>query len=144
MYSYRYVPQAQREVDDFPSVNLLVRRDVFEAAGGFNSKYWPGEDTKLCLKITKDLALKIIYDPAIFAWHHRRELFRGHLKQSTNYALHRGFFAKIYPETSLRPSYFIPSAFTFNCLVAPFALFADSLILKLPIVALTAYAVLLL
>src|SRR5438128_12478480 len=37
MYAYRYIPQAKREVDDYPSVNLLVRRDVFERAGGFNS-----------------------------------------------------------------------------------------------------------
>ena len=38
----RYWPVGKiREVDDWPSVNLLVRRDIFEKIGGFNSAYWP-------------------------------------------------------------------------------------------------------
>ncbi|MBI2822283.1 MAG: glycosyltransferase, partial [Acidobacteria bacterium] len=36
VYSYRYLPQRRREVDDYPSVNFLIRRDVFEKAGGFD------------------------------------------------------------------------------------------------------------
>jgi len=110
-YSFRYVPGKKKFVDDFPSVNLLVRKNIFEKVGGFDSHYWPGEDTKLCLDITKKLGLKIIYDPEVLVWHHRRELFIPHLKQIGNYALHRGKFAKEFPETSFRLSYFIPSIF---------------------------------
>jgi len=65
----------------------------------------------LCLKITHELKKRIIYDPAVVVYHHRRELFKGHLKQVGNYALHRGFFVKKFPQTSLRPGYFVPSAF---------------------------------
>ena len=108
---YRYVPGPAREVDDFPTVNLLVRRDVFEKVGGFDSNYWPGEDTKLCLDITKTMGKKIIYDPEVFVYHHRRALFIPHLKQISRYAFHRGYFAKVLPETSLRFTYFVPSLF---------------------------------
>jgi hypothetical protein len=38
-------------------------------------------------------------------------LFFGHLKQIANYALHRGYFVKRFPQTSLKPSYFVPSVF---------------------------------
>lgn len=99
-----------REVDDWPSVNLLVRRSVFEQVGGFNSAYWPGEDTKLCLDIIKTDG-KIVYDPDVFVWHHRREGLIRHLRQVGGYGLHRGFFAKRFPETSKRFKYFLPSLF---------------------------------
>lgn len=108
--TYRYLPGKLQEVDDFPSVNLFVRKSVFEEIGGFDSHYWPGEDTKLCLDIIKK-GKKIIYDPEVFVWHHRRSLFKAHMKQVWNYALHRGLFAKKLPETSCRPTYFIPSVF---------------------------------
>ncbi|GMR04831.1 MAG: glycosyltransferase [Thermodesulfobacteriota bacterium] len=108
---YRYVPGAPREVDDYPTVNLLVRKDIFREAGGFDSDYWPGEDTKLCLDITKKLGKKIIYDPEAVVYHHRRPLFVPHLRQISRYAFHRGYFAKVLPETSLRLSYFVPSLF---------------------------------
>lgn len=110
-YVYRYVQAAFREVDDLPSVNFLVRRSVFERLGGFDTGYWPGEDTKLCLDITKKLGLKIIYDPRVLVYHHRRALFAGHLRQVSRYAFQRGYFVKKFPETSLKPGYFVPSVF---------------------------------
>jgi cellulose synthase/poly-beta-1,6-N-acetylglucosamine synthase-like glycosyltransferase len=110
-YDYRYIPRNSREVDDYPSVNLIVKKDIFNKAGGFDSNYWPGEDTKLCLDITKKLGKKIIYDPDVLVYHHRRPLFLSHLRQVSRYAFHRGYFAKILPETSLRFGYFVPSLF---------------------------------
>lgn len=110
--TYRYVPERLREVDDYPSVNLLVRKDIFAMLGGFDTKYWPGEDTKLCLDITKKAGKKIIYDPEVLVWHHRRPLFLPHLRQVFNYAWHRGHFVNKFPETSLKLNYFIPSLFT--------------------------------
>ena len=78
--------------------------------GGFDTKFWPGEYTFLCLKIIKGLK-KIIYDPDVLVYHHRRSLFKGHLKQIANYAAHRGYFVKRFPETSLKFGYFLPSIF---------------------------------
>lgn len=110
-FKYRYTQGKECYIDDYPSCNLLVRKDVFEKVGGFKTKFWPGEDTILCLEITKKLKKKIIYDPEALVFHHRRPLFAGHLKQIQNYALHRGYFVKRFPETSLRWQYFMPSVF---------------------------------
>jgi GT2 family glycosyltransferase len=118
-YTYRFIPGEKHEDDDIPSVNLIIKRDVFEAVGGYDSSFYPGEDTKLCLDIVQKMNKKIIYSPDILVYHHRRPLFRGHLKQATGYARHRGYFAKKLPETSLRIQYFIPSLFMLGVLLGP-------------------------
>lgn len=113
----RYWPCKKRfYVDDWPSVNLIVRKDAFVKIGGFDSTYWPGEDTKLCLDLTEKLHKKMIYAPDVKVYHHRRSGFLRHMKQIGNYGMHRGFFAKTFPKTSFRLSYFIPSVyFIFVC-----------------------------
>ncbi len=128
-YIYRYVPRPYREVDDYPTVNLLVRRDVFERLGGFDTDYWPGEDTKLCLDITAKLGMKIVYDPEVLVYHHRRPLFRPHLKQVARYAFQRGCFVKRFPKTSLRPGYFVPSLFLMVLVSGPAATLASPVLL---------------
>lgn len=117
-YTYRYLPGKKKEDDDIPSVNLIVKRAVFEAVHGFDSTFYPGEDTKLCMDIV-NLGKKIIYDPEVLVYHHRRYMFKGHLKQATNYAKHRGYFAKTLPQTSLRFAYFIPTLFTLGVFLGP-------------------------
>lgn len=112
---YRNCRRPRREVDDFSSVNFLVRKSDFLAIGGFNVDHWPGEDTKLCLDLVK-MGKKIIYDPEVLVYHHRRAVFLPHLKQISRYALRRGYFARVFPETSFRIGYFLPSLFTFGLL----------------------------
>ena len=109
--AFRYRPGDQEFfVDDFPTVNLLVRKSAFDAIGGFDSAFWPGEDTKFCHDLVK-AGFKILYVPSVVVWHHRREVFRGHLRQIAGYGRHRGYFARILPLTSRRPVYFAPSIF---------------------------------
>jgi len=110
-YTYRYRPGRMQDVDDYPTSSLLIRKSDFIQAGGFDTNYWPGEDTILCLKLTHELGKRIVYDPEVMVYHHRRNIFSGHFKQIKSYALHRGFFARKFPETSLRISYFVPSIF---------------------------------
>ncbi|MCM8765639.1 MAG: glycosyltransferase [Candidatus Omnitrophica bacterium] len=110
-FTYRYRPERRREVEDYPSCNFIIRREIFEKLGGFKTNFWPGEDTFLCLEIIKKLHKKILYVPDLVVYHHRRPVFVSHLKQIFNYALHRGYFAKRFPETSLKFSYFVPSLF---------------------------------
>ena len=102
-------------VDDWPTVNLIVRKEDFLGVGGFDNNYWPGEDTKLC----HDLILnnnKIIYEPNAIVYHHRRAGFLRHLKQVGNYGYHRGHFVRKFPKTSLRIPYFFPTCFfLFTC-----------------------------
>ena len=112
---FRYIPGKRREVLDFPSCNFFIRKKLFERIGGFNKPFWPGEDTFLCLKVL-ETKKKMIYDPKVLVSHHRRSLFKGHLRQIKSYALHRGYFAKRYPKNSLKPEYFIPSIFTLGLL----------------------------
>ncbi len=115
----RYRPEGeQREVDDWPSVNLMVKRDVFIGVGGFDSPYWPGEDTFLCLKLLR-AGHKVTYVPELIVWHHRREGLLRHMKQVGAYGLHRGYFARHLPETSRRIQYFFPSIVLLMFLITP-------------------------
>lgn len=119
-YTYRFLPQAARFVDDYPSMNLMVRKSDFKQVGGFDSHFWPGEDTKLCLDLTHQLGKKIIYDPKVLVFHHRRPVWTSHLRQNGNYGLHRGYFAKTLPKTSFRLIYFFPSFLVVGSILLPF------------------------
>ncbi len=99
------------DVDDWPSVNLCVRKDDFFRAGKFDSAFWPGEDTKLCLELVYGLGKRIVYVPKAIVWHHRRGSLKKHMRQCGGYGLHRGHFARKFPKTSLQFGYFLPSAF---------------------------------
>jgi len=108
----RYVPIGKgKKVFDWPSVNLMVRKEVFEKVDGFNSEFWPGEDTLFCQKLLNLRAGEIYYAPEMIVWHHRRPGLGRHLKQIGAYALHRGYFAKKFGGNSSKILYFIPSGF---------------------------------
>lgn len=108
----RYLPcKSEYFTDDWPSVNLLVRKDDFLSIWWFNNEYWPWEDTKLCEDLVYKLNKKIIYSPKVIVWHHRRPDILKHLKQVWNYWLHRWYFAKSTVFTLDRLSYFIPAIF---------------------------------
>jgi cellulose synthase/poly-beta-1,6-N-acetylglucosamine synthase-like glycosyltransferase len=121
--TYRSTISPRRFVDDYPSVNFLVRKKDFLAVGGFNSHFWPGEDTKLCYDLIYKYNKKIIYDPKIIVYHHRREVFGPHLRQISRYAIHRGHFARIFPETSFRLGYLAPTIFVTGLLGGPILIF---------------------
>jgi cellulose synthase/poly-beta-1,6-N-acetylglucosamine synthase-like glycosyltransferase len=97
-----------KEIDDWPSVNLLIKKDLFDKINGFDSEYWPGEDTKLCLDVING-GKKIIYAPDVLVYHHRRPGLIKHLRQIGSYGLHRGYFAKRYPKNSFKLYYFFPT-----------------------------------
>ena len=110
-YRYRYRAGGVRmDVDDYPSCNLFVRKDILDTIGGYRTDFWPGEDTLLCKDII-DNWKRIVYDPWVVVYHHRRPLFMPHLRQLGRYAFHRGYFCKRFPSNSLKLSYFVPSAF---------------------------------
>ena len=96
-----------RESDDIHSCNFIARKSIIEKIR-WNEKYWPGEDSLICLEIKK-LGRKIVEAPDVIVYHHRKPLFKAHLKQISGFGLHRGFLAKKYPENSLKPIYFLPS-----------------------------------
>jgi GT2 family glycosyltransferase len=127
-FIYRYKPSPIQDVDDYPTCNLIIRKSNFIEAGGFETGYWPGEDTILCLKLTHKLGKRIVYDPGVKVFHHRRNIFGPHLSQIKSYAFHRGFFVKKFPETSLKPAYFIPSVFMVFALLGWTSVFLNDLL----------------
>lgn len=105
---HRFVKAKKEFVTDYPAYNLLVKTNILRKIGGYGSYFYGGEDTFLCLKIIRE-EYKILYDPEVVVYHHRRPLFFGYLKQIANVGKHRGYFAKHFPETSRQIGYFMPS-----------------------------------
>lgn len=110
-YTYRFRHESARFVDDYPSMNFIVRKDVFENLGGFDNDFWPGEDSKLCEDIVYKLKSKILYDPNVLVYHHRRPYLKHFLKQHGAYGYHRGAFFAHGDRNSRRISYLIPTFF---------------------------------
>jgi hypothetical protein len=86
-YAYRVVQRNCRQVTEYPTFNLIVRREV---ATPFEN-YLTGEDSLFCRKI-KD---GIFYHPDILVYHNRRPIFKGIWKQVGTYGRHRGNFIKL-------------------------------------------------
>jgi len=112
-YQYRFIQKDSRYIDDYPSMNFLIQKNVFKKIGGFNSEYWPGEDSKLCEDLVYKYKGKIYYDPSIHVYHHRRNNLIGFLKQHANYGFHRGAFFAHGDRNSRRLSYLVPTFFVF-------------------------------
>lgn len=120
-FRYRYFIQGTlRRVEDFPSCNLFVRKDAFDAIRGFREDFWPGEDTLLCADLQLN-GYTLWYDPQIVVYHHRRPLFGPHLRQVGRYALHRGYFARRIGLNSRRISYLLPTLFLLGLVSGPAA-----------------------
>ncbi len=106
--SRRYRSRDPVYSDDIHSCNFVALRSIIEEVGGWNERYWPGEDTLLCLAITRR-GKKMIEAPDVVVYHHRKPLFRKHLKQIARFGLHRGFFARKFGGNSRKIFYFMPS-----------------------------------
>ena len=86
----RYKPKKKiNYVDDWPTVNFIIEKKLFNELGKFNEKVWPGEDTLLCENI-KNKNIKINYMPNLRVYHHRRDSFVKHFRQVYNYGKTRG------------------------------------------------------
>jgi GT2 family glycosyltransferase len=59
--TYSYV----RDVDFASANGLLVSRETYDAAGGFDERFYPGyfEDVDLCLTIRHALGRRVVYEP---------------------------------------------------------------------------------
>ncbi len=110
-YTYRFVPKPERYVDDYPSMNLFVKRDIFLKIGGFQNLYWPGEDSKLTNNLVHHNHYKILYHPDVVVYHHRRDSLSGHIDQYKRYGETRGTFFIQGDTNSLRLPYIIPALF---------------------------------
>ena len=86
-YAYRVVPMTQRIVAEYPTFNLIVKK---EFAPKFEN-YLTGEDSLFCRQINGG----IFYHPSIKVYHNRRPIFKRLWKQIGTYGCHRGNFIKV-------------------------------------------------
>ena len=80
--TYRKVRSNRRNVDDLPSCNLIVKRNVYQHLGGMNEDLFTGEDVDFCIRL-RDAGLRIVYDPNIAVYHKNRDLKRFILQRIT-------------------------------------------------------------
>lgn len=118
-YAYRFTARHERYVDDYPSMNFFIRKKLFQKLGGFNSDYWPGEDSKLCNDVTVKEKGKIYYHPDVLVYHHRRTGFKGYLKQHASYGFHRGAFFAHGDQNSRNLAYLAPTLFVLYIIMLP-------------------------
>jgi glycosyltransferase involved in cell wall biosynthesis len=97
-----------KKFDDWPSVNLIISKKNFIKIGGYDEDYWPGEDSKLCLKFINQIG-KIVYAPDLIVYHYRRVTLCKFTKQILRYSRTRGLFFRRAEKNSLSIYYFLPS-----------------------------------
>lgn len=133
----RYWPVGEpRYVVDWPTVNFAINRETFMSVGGFECKFWPGEDTFVCDKLTT-AGVKIWYFPELLVWHHRRSSVFSHLRQVGSYGFHRGVFARKFGGSSRRVKYAAPTILLLVILLA--AVFPSGTAKTICLVLLAAY-----
>ncbi len=106
--SKRYSEKGVVESIDIHSCNLIVKKSALVGIR-WDTKYWPGEDTLFCRALLAQNKGKLLEAGDVLIYHHRRPLFRRHLKQVSAFGLHRGFFVKKFPENSSKLVYYMPS-----------------------------------
>jgi len=140
-FSGRYSAKKTDDIGELPGYNLIIRKSFLNEIGGISVDYRSGEDSILSHTIIK-LGKKYRYADDVIVYHHRRPLFRDHLKQVSTYALHRGYFTKKFPETSAKISYMLPSVFLVTAMVWLFLGFFKLFILLPLVVLIVGYFVL--
>ncbi len=116
-HRWRYAIVDPMDVDDAPSVNLVLRREEALAVGLDSGDRW-GEDTLITNGLLKR-GRRIRYEPGAIVYHSRRPLWLPHLRQLYRWSRHRSAYARTIGGNSLRPSYFAPSALVVFLLAGP-------------------------
>ena len=83
-------PGPVRSPHDLALCNLFVRRETFEALGGFDESFgYIGEDTEF-LRRALSSGARVVLDPAVRVRHRRREFPRAYLAQRWRYRVKTG------------------------------------------------------
>ena len=86
-YAAGYLPDPKpKTVPPYlPNVNLAMRRELFEAIGGYDEACVAGEDADLCVRASR-AGWSQFFDPAARAYHEPRSNLRGVIRQWIWYA----------------------------------------------------------
>lgn len=87
-FRYSIINKEKKIVNELPTVNFIIDKVIFNKVGGFDKKYWPGEDTILCDRINN--YSKIYYFNTLFVHHARRDTLMKHFRQISRYGFNRG------------------------------------------------------
>lgn len=83
-------PGPVRSAHDLALCNLFVRRETFEALGGFDESFgYIGEDTEF-LRRALSRGARVVLDPSVRVRHRRREFPRAYLAQRWRYRVKTG------------------------------------------------------
>lgn len=82
----RHVPVSRREVAELPTCNMLARN---VPGLRFQPELDTSEDMAFC-GLAREKGFRLIYDPEVGVWHHRRRLGRAFGRQFHDYGLHQG------------------------------------------------------
>lgn len=127
-------------VDDWPSVNFFIKKEIFNLIEGFEDKIWPGEDTHLCEKL-KNKNYIIHYNKNLIVFHHRRNSLFKHLKQLFNYGFNRGYLIKK-KYINFRFKNILPTLLIINVLLLIFSYYINNTFTKIISLPLLIYFIL--
>ena len=78
---YKGQPKTERDVvNRLRGVNTAYRKNVFDVVGGFDPQLASVEETEMHWRMYSR-GFKLVYDPDIFVYHHRRRDIKGLIKQ---------------------------------------------------------------
>lgn len=106
----RYTPVGETRITKGLEIilcNMFARKSTFEMLQGFDEQLFPNEENEFLHRIRTyegTNTQKIIYDPTIFVYHHRRPIILKHSKQVFNYGVGRGKMIRIHPITAFPAS----------------------------------------
>ncbi len=96
--------------------NLSIRREVFEAFGGFDERLYPNEENELMVRIRRS-GLRLLHDPGLAVRRSQRRSFPAFVRQLFGYGRGRGRQTLIGGVSS--PASFVPAVFVVYLLSLP-------------------------
>ncbi len=94
----------------------LYKKDVLESLGGFDERYWCGQDAEVNLRLARQ-GYKLWFTPDAVVEHYKRTRLKDFLKQAYRYGVARAKISRKYPD-SLRIVFLLPVLFTVACPLA--------------------------
>lgn len=131
--------RTENAADLLTSANCFVKKEVFEKAGGFNTKLWPGEDPEFFHRVQNN-NFKVAYSPEVVIYHRRRPDLKSFAKQFYKYGL-VAFNKEKIKSMNMGIVYFMPALFFIYLLSLPFLLYFNYLFV-LPLALYFSFAVL--
>jgi len=125
-FSERYSVEKPKPVNEWPTMNFFIDRNIFLEIGKFNENFWPGEDSELCIRLKLN-NVDIYYDPNLIVFHRPRANLIKLSRQIFRYGLHRSYLMKQYISFS-NLIFLVP---ILNIMIALFLIYLSIIINKL-------------